>query len=40
LNDKDLRAGVIAKQRERLRRYENRNLADELKQILLPLLPT
>lgn len=39
LNDKDLRAGIISKQRERLRRYESRNLADELKRLLTPLLP-
>lgn len=37
LNNKDLRAGVISKQRERLRRYESRNLADELKRLLAPL---
>ena len=35
----DLRRAVIRKQRERLRRYESRHLADELKNLLLPLLP-
>jgi len=38
LNDKKLRAKIIAGQQERLRRYENRNLADELKRMLTPLL--
>jgi glycosyltransferase involved in cell wall biosynthesis len=36
--DRDLRAAIILKQRERLRRYEGRNLADELKGILLPVI--
>lgn len=35
----DLRRAVIKKQRERLCRYESRYLADELKNLLLPLLP-
>lgn len=39
LNDKKFCAGIISKQRERLRRYENRNLADDLKRLLAPLLP-
>jgi len=37
--DSDLRAAIILKQQERLRRYESRNLADELKSFLAPLLP-
>ncbi|MDO9542826.1 MAG: glycosyltransferase family 4 protein, partial [Kiritimatiellia bacterium] len=39
LKDADLRAKIIAGQQERLCRYESRNLADELKRILLPFLP-
>jgi len=35
--DKNLRAKIIAGQRERLRRYESNNLAAELKKILAPL---
>jgi len=38
LQDKTLRAQIIAGQRERLRRYENRNLETELKNLLAPLL--
>ena len=37
--DSDLRARIISKQQERLRDYECRNLSDELKSILMPLLP-
>lgn len=38
VKDGDLRAATILKQRERLRRYESRNLAAELKQVLRPLI--
>jgi glycosyltransferase involved in cell wall biosynthesis len=38
LKDAELRARVIAQQRERLRGYENRDLGNELKEFLLPLL--
>lgn len=37
--DNDLRAQVMAKQRDRLKRYETNNLAAELKGYLAPLLP-
>jgi glycosyltransferase involved in cell wall biosynthesis len=36
--DSGLREAIILKQRERLRRYESRDLTDELKKCLLPLL--
>ena len=39
LNDKDFCAKIIAGQQERLHRYENLNLADDLKRLLAPLLP-
>lgn len=39
LKDARLRAQIISKQQERLRRYENGNLAAGLRQLLQPLLP-
>jgi glycosyltransferase involved in cell wall biosynthesis len=39
LNDQKFRASIVSRQQERLRRYESRNLADELRNFLGPLLP-
>ncbi|MDD5483338.1 MAG: glycosyltransferase [Kiritimatiellae bacterium] len=38
LNDRELRAGIISGQRERLRRYTGRDLEGELKKTLAPVL--